>query len=60
MRVDARLHPTKVGGGTDLCGDVAGTHLYMLMAPFPGTEEWREEDVNRFFESFKLSAVPQQ
>ena len=34
---------------------LAGTHLYMLMATFPGTEEWREEDVNRFFESFKLT-----
>jgi hypothetical protein len=30
------------------------------MATFPRTEEWREEDVNRFFESFKLTAVPQQ
>ena len=39
---------------------LAGTHLYMLMATFPGTEEWREEDVHRFFESFKLTAVPQQ
>lgn len=39
---------------------LAGTHLYMLMATFPRTEEWREEDVNRFFESFKLTAVPQQ
>ncbi len=39
---------------------LAGTHLYMLIATFPGTEERREEDVNRFFESFKLTAVPQQ
>ncbi|MGO9325550.1 MAG: hypothetical protein ACLP07_13405 [Terracidiphilus sp.] len=39
---------------------LAGTHLYMLMATFPRTEEWREEDVNRFFESFKLTATPQQ
>lgn len=39
---------------------LAGTHLYMLMATFPGTEEWREEDVHRFFESFKLTATPQQ
>jgi hypothetical protein len=39
---------------------LAGTHLYMLMATFPGTEEWREEDVNRFFESFKLTGAPQQ
>jgi len=39
---------------------LAGTHLYLLMATFPRTEEWREEDVNRFFESFKLTAVPQQ
>ena len=39
---------------------LAGTHLYMLMATFPGTEEWREEDVHRFFESFKLTGVPQQ
>jgi hypothetical protein len=39
---------------------LAGTHLYMLMATFPSTEEWREEDVNRFFESFKLTAAPQQ
>ena len=39
---------------------LAGTHLYMLMATFPGTEEWREEDVHRFFESFKLTAIPQQ
>jgi hypothetical protein len=36
---------------------LAGTHLYMLMATFPGTEEWREEDVNRFFESFKLTGA---
>lgn len=34
---------------------LAGTHLYMLIATFPGTEEWREEDVNRFFESFRLT-----
>ena len=39
---------------------LAGTHLYMLMATFPGTEEWREEDVHRFFESFKLTGIPQQ
>lgn len=39
---------------------LAGTHLYMLMATFPGTEEWREEDVHRFFESFKLTGVSQQ
>jgi hypothetical protein len=38
---------------------LAGTHLYMLIATFPGTEEWREEDVNRFFESFKLTGAPQ-
>ncbi|HEX3941927.1 MAG TPA: hypothetical protein VHX11_10640 [Acidobacteriaceae bacterium] len=36
---------------------LAGTHLYMLIATFPGTEEWREEDVNRFFESFKLTGA---
>lgn len=39
---------------------LAGTHLYMLMATFPGAQEWREEDVNHFFESFKLTGVPQQ
>ena len=39
---------------------LAGTHLYMLMATFPGTEEWREEDVNRFFESFKLTGAQRQ
>ena len=39
---------------------LAGTHLYMLMATFPRTEEWREEDVNRFFESFKLTGATQQ
>ncbi len=38
---------------------LAGTHLYMLIATFPNTEEWREEDVNHFFESFKLTANPQ-
>ena len=39
---------------------LAGTHLYMLMATFPGTEEWREEDVHRFFESFRLTGATQQ
>lgn len=39
---------------------LAGTHLYMLIATFPQTEEQREEDVNRFFESFKLTGAPQQ
>jgi hypothetical protein len=38
---------------------LAGTHLYMLIATFPNAEEWREEDVNHFFESFKLTANPQ-
>ena len=39
---------------------LAGSHLYMLIATFPGTEEWREEDVNRFFESFKLTGAERQ
>lgn len=39
---------------------LAGTHLYMLMATFPGTQEWREEDVNHFFESFKLTGAERQ
>lgn len=39
---------------------LAGTHLYMLIATFPQTEEQREEDVNRFFESFKLTGAMQQ
>lgn len=39
---------------------LTGTHLYMLMATFPGTEEWREEDVHHFFESFKLTGGAQQ
>jgi hypothetical protein len=39
---------------------LAGSHLYMLIATFPRNEERREEDVNRFFESFKLTAASQQ
>jgi hypothetical protein len=38
---------------------LAGSHLYMLIATFPRNEERREEDVNRFFQSFKLSAASQ-
>lgn len=53
----SREFQARNAGGGILNGRLilAGTHLYMLMATFPGTEEWREEDVNRFFESFSLT-----
>ena len=35
-----------------------GTRLYMLIATFPGTSARRDEDVNGFFNSFSLTAVP--
>ena len=59
---ESREFVARNAGGGILNGRLilAGTHLYMLMATFPGTEEWREEDVHRFFESFKLTGVPQQ
>lgn len=34
---------------------LAGTHLYMLIATFPAASARREADVNRFFDSFKLT-----
>jgi hypothetical protein len=34
---------------------LAGTHLYMLTAAFPAASARREEDVNRFFDSFMLT-----
>jgi hypothetical protein len=37
---------------------LAGTHLYMLMAAFPAASSRRDEDVNRFFDSFTLTAAP--
>lgn len=36
---------------------LAGTHLYMLMASFPAASARRHEDVNRFFDSFTLTAA---
>jgi hypothetical protein len=33
---------------------LAGGRLYMLMAAYPSLQARREEDVNRFFDSFKL------
>lgn len=36
---------------------LAGTHLYMLIAAFPAPSTRREEDVNRFFDSFQLTAA---
>ena len=39
---------------------LAGTHLYMLMATFPDASGRREEDVNRFFDSFSLTGARQQ
>lgn len=54
---ESREFVARNAGGGILNGRLilAGTHLYMLIATFPGTEERREEDVNRFFESFKLT-----
>ncbi len=37
-----------------------GTKLYMLIATFPDTGARHEEDVNRFFNSFRLTTVPPQ
>ncbi len=37
---------------------LAGTHLYMLMAAFPAASSRHDEDVNRFFNSFTLTAAP--
>jgi hypothetical protein len=37
---------------------LAGTHLYMLVAAFPGAGARRDADVNRFFDSFHLIAQP--
>lgn len=37
-----------------------GTHLYMLLATHPSLSARRDADVNRFYDSFKLSAAPQQ
>ncbi|MGB7267557.1 MAG: hypothetical protein WBC92_18720 [Terracidiphilus sp.] len=34
---------------------LAGAHLYMLMATFPAASARRDEDVNRFFDSFVLT-----
>lgn len=34
---------------------LAGTHLYMLIAAFPAASARRDEDVNRFFDSFTLT-----
>jgi hypothetical protein len=39
---------------------LAGTHLYMLIATFPSTSARRDENVKHFFDSFSLTAVPQQ
>ena len=59
---ESREFVARNAGGGILNGRLilAGTHLYMLIATFPVTEEQREEDVDRFFESFKLTGVPQQ
>ncbi len=59
---ESREFVARNAGGGILNGRLilAGTHLYMLMATFPGTEEWREEDVNRFFESFRMTGVSQE
>lgn len=43
------------GGILDARLVLAGTHLYMLMAAFPGAGARRERDVNRFFDSFTLT-----
>jgi len=37
---------------------LAGTHLYMLIAAFPAPSARRDEDVNRFFDSFTLISNP--
>jgi hypothetical protein len=37
---------------------LAGTHLYMLLAAFPAASARRDEDVNRFFDSFMLTSAP--
>ncbi len=39
---------------------LAGTHLYMLIATFPGTSVRRDEDVKAFFDSFSLVTATQQ
>ncbi len=39
---------------------LTGTHLYMLMATFPSVSARHQDDVDRFFDSFKLTAVHQQ
>ena len=59
---ESREFVARNAGGGILNGRLilAGTHLYMLIATFPVTEEQREEDVDRFFESFKLTTDPQQ
>jgi hypothetical protein len=36
---------------------LAGTRLYMLIAAFPAASARREEDVNRFFDSFALTSA---
>jgi len=39
---------------------LVGTHLYMLIATFPDASARRDEDVNRFFDSFNLTGAQQQ
>jgi hypothetical protein len=46
-----------VGGILNARLILAGTHLYMLIAAFPAASARREEDVNRFFDSFALTSA---
>ena len=46
------------GGILDARLILAGTRLYMLIAAFPAVSARRDEDVNRFFDSFSLTAAP--
>ncbi len=39
---------------------LAGTQLYMLLATHPSLSARRDADVNRFYDSFTLTAAPQQ
>jgi len=39
---------------------LAGTHLYMLLATHPSASARRDEDVNRFYDSFRLTRMQRQ